>query len=215
MEEYRRVGIIHAHLGSKQKAGGFMDKPSKHHITKLLLAWSKGEQAAFDELLPLVEQELRRLAQQYMRKEGPGHLLQTTALINEAYLRLVEREKVQWQNRAHFLGTAAQVMRNILVDIARERGAAKRGGDMRFVPLEEAATVSLRGAVESFALDEALTALAEDYPRQARVVELRHFGGLSVAETAEVLQISKDTVMRDWQFGLAWLRRCLSAEKGR
>jgi RNA polymerase sigma factor (TIGR02999 family) len=184
--------------------------PSPQEITRLLQEWSDGDSAALDKLLPLVYQELRRMARRYMGQQQPGHTLQTTALIHEAYLRLVGQEEKRWENRAHFYGVAAQAMRHILVDYARARHTAKRGGEARAVSLEEAAIVSDERAAELVALDDALETLARLSPRQSRVVELRYFGGLSVAETAEVLKISPDTVMSDWSQAKAWLYRTLN-----
>ena len=181
--------------------------PSSHEITRLLLAWSEGDQAAFEQLVPLVHRELRRLAKGYMRQERPGHILQTTALINEAYLRLIDWKDVRWQNRAHFFGVAAQLMRRILVDFARARRRATRGGAMRQVSLDEAAAVSVERAHEFIALDEALDRLAAIDPRRSRMVELRFFGGLSEEETAEALKVSPRTVRREWSLARAWLRR--------
>ncbi len=178
-------------------------------ITQLLLEWSKGDTGALDRLMPLVYEELRQLARRYMAGERPGHTLQTTALINEAYLRLIDHKEMQWQNRAHFFGVAAQAMRRILVDHARTRDAAKRGGGAPKASLEDAAVVPERPA-ELIALDEALTDLATIDPRKSQVVELRYFGGLSVEETAEVLGVSPVTVMRDWSTAKAWLLRAMS-----
>ena len=181
--------------------------PSSHEITQLLLAWSEGDQAAFEQLVPLIHRELRRLAKGYMRQERPGHILQTTALINEAYLRLIDWKDVRWQNRAHFFGVAAQLMRRILVDFARAHHRATRGGAMRQVSLDEAAAVSVERASEFIALDEALDRLAVIDPRRSRMVELRFFGGLSEEETAEALKVSPRTVRREWSLARAWLRR--------
>jgi len=178
----------------------------------LLREWSAGDRSALDKLLPLVSSELRRMAKRYMGQQQRGHTLQTTALIHEAYLRLVGQEDKRWQNRAHFYGVAAQAMRHILVDYARARHRAKRGGEAGTVSLEEAAVVSQERAAELVALDEALEELAPLSPRQSQVVELRYFGGLSVAETAEVLKVSADTVMRDWSQAKAWLYRALSSK---
>lgn len=184
-----------------------MTTPSPHEVTQLLVAWSNGDRVARDELMPLVYEELRRLAHRYMGRERPGHTLQTSALVNEAYLRLIDQNDVHWQNRAHFFGIAAQMMRRILVDYARKRGFAKRGGDARPVPLEEAMIVSQERAANVVALDDALKSLAELDPRKSQIVELRFFGGLSIEETAEVLAVSTGTVMRDWTLAKAWLRR--------
>jgi RNA polymerase sigma factor (TIGR02999 family) len=174
--------------------------------TALLLAWGNGDQAALNELIPLVHQELRRLAHGYMAGERTGHTLQTTALINEAYLRLVECRKVRWQDRAHFLGVSANLMRRILVDFARSRRYQKRGGGARPVTLNEELDFSPRSP-DLIAVDDALLALAEIDPRRSRVVELKFFGGLSVDEIAEVLQVSPQTVLRDWRLAKSWLAR--------
>lgn len=182
-------------------------------ITALLVDWSKGDKTALDKLLPLVERELHRLAHSYMRKENPDHTLQTTALVNEAYLRLVDQNNTHWQNRAHFFGIAAQIMRRILLNYARDRHRLKRGGDAIQVSLSEADLISGKKASELLALDEALKRLSTIDERKARVVEFRYFGGLSVEETAEVLQVSSITVMRDWNMARAWLAREL--ENGR
>ena len=186
-----------------------MTAPSME-VTQLLLAWSEGDQSAFNQLTPLVYEELRRLAHEYMRRENPGHMLQTTALINEAYLRLADLKRVRWRNRAQFFGIAAQLMRRILVDYARSRHYQKRGGAARQVSLDEAKTVAKGRSAEFIALDDALESRAEIDPRKSRIVELRYFGGLSVKETAEVLQISPRTVLREWDLARAWLHRELS-----
>jgi len=176
-------------------------------ITRMLQEWSGGKQEALDALLPLVYAELHRQASRYLRRERAGHTLQTTALIHEAYLKLIDQREVNWQNRAHFFGIAAQAMRRILVDYARERHRAKRGGIGENLPLEEAAlVVSEERRVDLVALDEALTRLAKFDERQARIVELRYFSGLSIEETAEVLGISPATVKSDWNVAKAWLR---------
>jgi RNA polymerase sigma-70 factor, ECF subfamily len=177
------------------------------NITQLLLDWSHGDRAALDQLIPLVEGELHRLAHRYMRQESPGHLLQTTALVNEAYLCLVDQSRVEWQNRAHFFGVAAQIMRRILLAQARENHRLKRGGGDIRVELDAAATLCAAESENLMALDEALERLAALDERKERVVELRYFGGLSVEETAEVLGISAVTVARDWEFSKNWLRR--------
>lgn len=184
--------------------------PPTHQVTQLLLRWRAGDSHALDELMPLVYGELRRLAAHYMRGERAGHTLQTSALVNEAYLRLAGLEEVRWQDRAHFFAVAAQAMRRVLVDHARRRGNLKRGGEAHKVALDEALTVSSERAAEVVALDEALSRLAEVAPRKSRLVELRFFGGLSVEETAEVLQVSPGTVMRDWTFARAWLLKEIS-----
>ena len=186
---------------------------SPREVTQLLVAWSDGDAAARDELMPLVYEELRRLAHRYMGRERTGHTLQTSALVNEAYLRLIDQSRVKWQNRAHFFGIAARMMRRILVDYARSRGYAKRGGDARQVSLDEAAVVSEERATEVVALDDALKCLAEIDVRKSQIVELRFFGGLSIEETAEVLAVSPGTVMRDWTLAKAWLRREITADR--
>ena len=183
---------------------------SSHHVTQLLRAWGDGDPAAFEQLVPLVYDELHRLARRYMAHERPGHTLQTTALVNEAYLRLVDSEQASWHNRTQFFAICAQVMRRILVDWARSRQALKRGGEDRPLELEEALAVGDEPGQDLVALDDALKELAALDPRKSRVVELRFFGGLSVEESAEVLKVSVDTVMRDWKFAKTWLRRELS-----
>jgi RNA polymerase sigma factor (TIGR02999 family) len=183
---------------------------STKEITQLLVAWSNGDDAALDQIAPLVHQELHRLAKRYMAGEYPGHTLQTTALINEAYLRLIDRKNVRWQNRAHFFGLAAQMMRHILVDFARARRREKRGGEALRMSLSEAVNVSQEQAPDLVALDDALRELERLAPRQARVVELRFFAGLSLEETAEVLKVSVATVRRDWSLAEAWLYRELA-----
>jgi RNA polymerase sigma-70 factor (ECF subfamily) len=175
-------------------------------VSILLRAWSGGDQNALDKLAPIVYDELRRLARYYLHRERPGHSLQATALVNEAYLRLVDYKRMQWGNRAHFFAVSAQLMRRILVDHAR-RHNLKRGGGVQHVELEDAAVVGGDRAENLVALDDALQALARMDARKARVVELRFFGGLSVEETAEVLQVSQGTVMRDWSTARAWLYR--------
>ncbi len=179
--------------------------PSPHEVTHLLQAWCGGDQAALDKLVPLVYDELHRLAHIYMVRERPGHTLQTSALVNEAYLRLIDAHQVQWQDRTHFFAISANVMRRILVQFARSRGSRKRGGGAGRVDLDEALIPSPERDADLMALDDALTALAAIDPREARVVELRFFGGLSVEETAEVLQLSGMTVKRDWNHAKAWL----------
>jgi len=181
--------------------------PSPHEVTRLLVAWGDGDRTALDNLTPMVYEELHRLAHQYMSQERPGHTLQTSALVHEAYLRLIDQKDVHWQNRAHFFGIAAQMMRRILVDYARQRRYAKRGGDARQVPLDEAMIVSEERAADVVALDDALKSLAEIDPRKSQIVELRFFGGLSIEETAEVLKVSPGTIMREWTLAKAWLRR--------
>jgi len=176
-------------------------------VTQLLVAWSDGDQTARDELIPLVYEELHRLAHHYMKRERPGHTLQTSGLVNEAFVKLVDQRDVRWQTRAHFFGIAAQMMRRILVDHARSRQSAKRGGDLRQVSLNEATIVSDQRAADVVALDEALKNLAAIDQRKSQIVELRYFGGLSTEETAEVLKVSPGTVNRDWTLAKAWLRR--------
>ena len=188
-----------------------MDR-STHEVTQLLVAWGNGNQAARDQLMSVVYQELHRLAHYYMKRESPDHTLQTSALVNEAYLRLIDQRDVQWRNRTHFFGIAAQMMRRILVDYARNRRYAKRGGGVRELPLDEAITVSEERSAEVVMLDEALERLAEVDPRKSQIVELRFFGGLSIDETAEVLSVSPGTVMRDWTLAKAWLRREMSTK---
>jgi RNA polymerase sigma-70 factor (ECF subfamily) len=187
-----------------------MPTPSTHEVTQLLLDWSDGDQAAFDALMPLVYDELRQMARRYMSRERPGHTLQTTALVNEAYLRLVDQKRVHWQNRAHFFAVASQAMRRILIDYARKQRYAKRGGGAPKISLEEAAVMSQERAADLVALDEALTTLASIDPQQSRVVELRFFGGLTIEETAEVLKLSVDMVKREWATAKAWLSREMS-----
>ena len=189
-----------------------MRKPTPHEVTQLLAEWSGGDESALGELLPLVENELHRLAHHYMSRERAGHTLQTTALINEAYLRLAQGKQEHFQNRAHFFAVAANLMRQIMVDYARARQSAKRGGLLQKVSLDEAATVADGRAAELIALDEALQELARAAPRQGRVVELRYFGGLSVEETAEVLKVHPNTVLNDWREAKAWLYCVLGGE---
>ena len=178
-------------------------------ISGLLRAWSGGDQSALDRLTPIVYDELHRLARRYMKRERPGHSLQTAALVNEAYMRLVDYERMQWQNRAHFFAVSAQLMRRILVDHAR-RHNLKRGGDVQHVSLEEAAVVGGGGDTDLVVLDDAMNALARIDPRKVQVVEMRFFGGLSVEETAEVLKVSTVTVKREWRAAKAWLYRELT-----
>jgi len=177
------------------------------NLTGLLLEWREGDKAALDRLMPLVYDELRRIAHRYVQHERDGHTLQTSALVNEAYLRFAGQEKVDWQNRSHFFAVTAQVMRHILIDHARRRRFVKHGGDARQVPIQDAAAMSLQRADELIALEEALDELAKLDRRKSQVVELRYFGGLSLEETAEVLQISLMTVRRDWRAAKAWLYR--------
>jgi RNA polymerase sigma factor (TIGR02999 family) len=181
-----------------------------HEITQLLAEWSEGNQAALDQLYPLVYNELRRLAHGYLRRERKGHTLQTTALINEAYLRLVDQKHVHWANRSHFFGISAQIMRRILIDHARRYDYAKRGGGAQRISLDEAAVVAKQRGRTLLLLDEALKSLAKIDPRRSQVVELRYFGGLNNEEIAGVLKISENTVMRDWNMARAWLYQELS-----
>jgi RNA polymerase sigma-70 factor, ECF subfamily len=182
-------------------------------VSGLLRAWSDGDRDALDRLTPIVYDELHRLAQSYMKRERPGHSLQTTALVNEAYMRLVDYKSMQWQNRAHFFAVSAQLMRRILVEHARRRNL-KRGGGVQHVSLEETAIVDGERDTDLMALDDAMVALARLDPRKVQVVELRFFGGLSVEETAEVLKVSPITVMRDWSTAKAWLYRELTGGTG-
>jgi RNA polymerase sigma factor (TIGR02999 family) len=185
-----------------------MDTPP--NVTQLLVAWSAGDTAALDELTPVIQQELHRLAARQMAGERPGHILQPTALVNEAYMRLVNWKEVQWQNRAHFFGTAAQIMRRVLVDMARSRGREKRGRGQVHVSLSEAEQQPVAQRADLVALDEAMKALEAVDARKSRVVELRYFGGLSLEEAAVVMDVSVATVRRDWSFARAWLFRELS-----
>jgi len=176
-------------------------------ITGLLAEWSEGDEAALDKLLPLVYDELHRLASSYMRRERPDHTLQTTALVHEAYLRLVDQKDVRWRTRVHFFAAAAQVMRHILVDYARSRRRAKRGGGVQEVSLDEGAVLSESRIHELLAVDNALTRLTAADARKSRIFEMRYFGGMSVEEAAEALKVSPATVARDWRMAKAWLRR--------
>ena len=187
-----------------------MTQASREEVTGLLQAWSDGDQAALEKLMPLVYAELHRLAKRYMGREHVGRTLQTSALVNEAYLRLVEAHGVRWQNRAHFFAVSAQIMRRILVDFARSRQNLKRGGGALQVTLDEGLIISPESGVDLLALDEALDKLAVLNPRQSRVVELRYFGGLNEEEAAEALKVSPRTVRHDWSLARAWLYRELS-----
>ncbi|MGO4881183.1 MAG: sigma-70 family RNA polymerase sigma factor [Bryobacteraceae bacterium] len=182
-------------------------------VTELLLAWSGGEASALDRVIPLVYAELHRLARRYMTHERPGHTLQTSELINEAYLRLVDANRVNWQDRAHFLAVAAKAMRRVLVEHARARGSQRRGAGVQNLPLEAALNVHAGQSPDLVKLDGALTSLAGEHPRRAQVIELRFFGGLSVEETATVLGFSEDTVLRDWRLARIWLLRAMSGER--
>jgi RNA polymerase sigma factor (TIGR02999 family) len=187
-----------------------VSKPLDQDVTKLLIQWSKGDSEALDALVPLVYDELRRLAQLYLSREKPGHTLSSTALVHEAYLRLVQQKDVTWQNRAHFFGVAARIMRRILVDHARRHGYAKRGGGALTVSLDETIAAAPEREISLVALDEALDSLAKLDERQSRMVELRFFGGLSIEETSEVLGVSAPTVKREWASARAWLYREIS-----
>jgi RNA polymerase sigma factor (TIGR02999 family) len=182
----------------------------ENEVTQLLLDWSHGDDEAFEELVPLVIGELRQRAEAYLRRERSDHTLQPTALVNEVYLQLVDQNRIEWRNRTHFFAVAARMMRHLLVDHARARAAEKRGGNVEIVPLEEARAGSESRAVDLLALDEALEGLTRLNPRQARVVEMRYFAGLTLEETAEVLGINRVTVGRDWRNARMWLRRQLS-----
>jgi RNA polymerase sigma-70 factor (ECF subfamily) len=187
-----------------------MTAPSPNDVTQLLVEWRNGSRSALDRLIPLVEKELRRLARGYMRRERADHTLQTTALINEAYMRLVKQRNVQWENRAHFFAIAAQLMRRVLIDHAKSSRRAKRGGAALRVSFEDVAAPSAERSEELLALDAALEKLAAIDARKGRVVEMRYFGGLTLEEAAEVLEISPNTVMRDWRMARAWLEREIS-----
>jgi RNA polymerase sigma-70 factor, ECF subfamily len=186
-------------------------RPISPDVTGLLAAWSQGDSRALEQLIPLVSEELRRLAHAYMRRQRPGHLLQTTALVHEAYIRLVDARTLNWQSRAHFYGISAKVMREILVDFARAGQAQKRGGGATPLPLDEAAGVAKTSDVDLVALDDALNDMARFDQRKASIVELRFFGGLSVEETAEVVQVAPATVKREWNKAKAWLYHAIKA----
>jgi len=187
-------------------------EPPAIQITQLLQSWSQGDEAAIDKLMPLVYDELHSMARRYMSNEKPDHTLQATALVNEAYLRLVHASGADWQNRTHFFAVSAQVMRRILVDWARSRHAAKRGNDVPALELDEALAVPLKTGTDLVAVDDALKALSLLDSRKTQIVELRFFGGLSVKETAEVLKVSEETVHRDWRLAKSWLRRELGRD---
>jgi RNA polymerase sigma factor (TIGR02999 family) len=196
-----------------------MEEPSPHQknddtqqqITQRLIAWNSGDTTARDDVIRAVYHELRRMAERYLRREMPGHTLQPTAIVHEAYLRLIDQRQVNWQNRAHFFGVAAQMMRRILVDHARTKHRDKRGGPLRTLSLDEVLDVTKGRAGDLVALDEALAGLTTIDARKSRVVEMRFFGGLSVEETAEVLEVSPQTVMRDWKLAKAWLYKELKS----
>ena len=178
-------------------------------VSQLLTAWSEGDEAALDQLTPLVYNELHRLARRYMRRESPGHTLQTSALVNEAYLRLVKQRDVRWQNRSHFFGVAAQMMRRILVDHARSHGRAKRGGDVHRLSLDATVIMSKERVVDLITIDEALSTLAKLDPQKSRIVEMKFFGGLSTDEVAECMHVSSRTIEREWRKAKAWLKAAL------
>jgi RNA polymerase sigma factor (TIGR02999 family) len=182
-----------------------MNTPPSNEITERLIAWGAGDRTALDQLVPIVYQELRRMAGRYLRQENPGHTLQPTALVHEAWLRLMDQTRVNWRNRAQFFGMAAQMMRRILVDHAKTKHREKRGGEIVKLSLEDAIPLSQERAADLIALDEALESLMRIDERKSRVVELRYFGGFSVEETARILNISTDTVLRDWKMAKAWL----------
>ena len=184
---------------------GPMGDPQLSETTTLLRAWASGDRAALDQLTPRVYRELQRIASRFMLNESPGQTMQATALVHEAFLKLIEVDNVDWHHRAHFFAVAAQIMRHVLLDAARKRGAAKRGGDLRRLNLDEVPEVGAEPGGQIVALDEALERLAEIDPRKAKVIELRFFGGLEVKETAAVLGVSPDTVLRDWRLARAWL----------
>lgn len=210
------VGLRRSLAGTTIDGGPAMsaepDAPSAAHVTALLQAWSEGDEDALRQLVPFLERELRQVAERYMRGERPGHTLQPTALVNEAYLRLVGVQHVRWQNRAHFLAVSARTMRRILVDMARAKGYQKRGGRTAVVPLDEVEVAAPGPGHDLVALHDALDALAAADARKSQVVELRFFGGLTVNETADVLGVSAETVMRDWAFAKAWLLRELAGD---
>jgi RNA polymerase sigma factor (TIGR02999 family) len=191
------------------------DGATANEVTQLLVAWGNGDQTALDQLMPLVYSELHRIAHRYIKKERPGHTLQTSALLNEAFMRLVDQREVTWQSRAHFFAIAAQMMRRILVDYARSRRYAKRGGDAQEVSFDEELVISRQRSADVVALHEALNNLAMIDERKSKVVELKFFGGLSIEETAEVLGVSQGTVMRDWTLAKAWLRLAMSSTEER
>jgi RNA polymerase sigma factor (TIGR02999 family) len=193
---------------------GSSEIPSKVEVTQLLKAWGQGDDRALERLTPVVEDELHRMAHRCMTRENPGHTLQTTALVNEVYLRLIDIHAVTWQDRAHFFAMSARLMRRVLTDFARSRNYQKRGGGAVQVSLDEGLLLVPEKNADILALDEALTRFAALYPRQSQVVELRFFGGLEVEEAAEALKTSPVTVKRDWRFAKAWLLRAMSGEKG-
>ncbi|HEX8249329.1 MAG TPA: sigma-70 family RNA polymerase sigma factor [Pyrinomonadaceae bacterium] len=187
-----------------------MNQPASQEITQLLLAWGSGDKAALDALMPIVYDELRKLAKRYMRRQNPDHTLQTTALVNEAYLRLIDSSRVRWQDRTHFFAISAQLMRRILVDFARAKNSRKRGGEQIQITLDERIEAPFEKEMNLVALDEALQNLAKLSQRQSQIVELRYFGGLSEEEISETMEISTRTVRRDWSLARAWLYRELN-----
>ena len=189
-----------------------MNKPPPNEITERLIAWGAGDRAALDQLLPVVYQELRRMAGNYLRQENPGHTLQPTALVHEAWLRLIDQARVDWRNRAQFFGVAAQMMRRILVDHAKSKHREKRGGDAVKLSLDDAINLSRERAADLLALDDALDELTRVDERKSRVVELRYFGGFTVEEIAQILEVSPETVMRDWKLAKAWLYQQIRQE---
>ena len=205
----------HAGLTGVQIRGRITMPVLPNEVTQLLLSWNQGDREALDRLIPLVEAELRRLARRFMRRERGDHTLQTSALINEAYVKLVDQQNVQWQDRAHFFAVSAQIMRHILIDHARKHQYAKRGGGAEKVPLDEIAQLSDQRAAELIAMDDALRDLAMADPRKSQIVELRFFGGLSIEEAAEVLEISPATVTREWRMARAWLHHAMSSNKAK
>jgi RNA polymerase sigma factor (TIGR02999 family) len=205
--------IIFARCNQLNYEAGEPMTPQTHEVTQLLIAWTDGDQTALAKLTDLVHEELYRLAKRYMGREAPGHTLQTTALVNEAYLRLIDANNIQWQNRAHFFAISANLMRRILVDYARSRNYLKRGGKALQVSLGDADLFSVEQPPDLLALDDALKTLAEMDARKSQIIELRFFGGLSVEETAEVLGVSRDTVLRDWRLSKSWLLRELSRKE--
>jgi RNA polymerase sigma factor (TIGR02999 family) len=208
---YRTQTRIFSALSSQDIVGVMSD--NSHNITDLLITWSRGNGAALEELIPLVYPELRRLARRYLRQENPAHTLQTSALINEAYLRMVNQQVVKWQDRRHFFAVAAQVMRRILIDHARKHHRAKRGGGAHHVALDEGAVIGQQRAAEFLALDAALIQLAKIDERKSRIVELRFFGGLTVEEVAELMDLSPITIKREWRSARAWLQGEISARQ--
>jgi RNA polymerase sigma-70 factor, ECF subfamily len=192
-----------------------MNATSPNEVTDRLIAWGADDRAAFDQLLPLVYQELRRMAVNYLRRENPGHTLQPTALVHEAWLRLIDQTRINWRNRAQFFGVAAQIMRRILVDHARAKHREKRGGDAVKLSIDNVIDLSQKRAADLIALDDALDDLKRIDRRKSRVVELRYFGGFSVEEAAQILEVSPETVMRDWKMAKAWLYQQIRREAGK